>query len=52
VWGPQGSVLGLLFFFVYVNDKVRVSKELGFVLFAKDTNVFAAESEGSEPIGD
>jgi hypothetical protein len=49
---PQGSVLGLLFFLVYVNDKVRVSEELGFVLFADDTNLFAADSEGSESVGD
>jgi hypothetical protein len=48
----SGSVLGLLFFLVYVNDKVRVSEELGFFLFADDTNLFAAESEGSEPVGD
>ena len=37
---PQGSVLGPLFFIVYVNDMVRVSKELELVLFADDTNIF------------
>ena len=31
----------------YFNDMVRVSKELGFVLFADDTNIFA---EGRDPV--
>ena len=29
------------FFLVYVNDMVRVSRDLEFVLFADDTNLFA-----------
>jgi hypothetical protein len=44
----QGSVLGPLFFLLHVNDMVRATGELGFVLFADDTNLFA---EGQDPAG-
>ena len=43
---PQGSVLGPLFFILYVNDMVRACEGLDLVLFADDTNIFA---EGSNP---
>jgi hypothetical protein len=42
---PQGSVLGPLFFLVYV--MLKASGELGFVLFADDANLFA---EGEDPV--
>jgi hypothetical protein len=45
---PQGSVLGPLFFLLYVNNMARATEELGFVLFADDTNLFA---EGQDPAG-
>jgi hypothetical protein len=48
VWVPQSSVLGPLFFLLYVNDMARANGELGFVLFADDTNLFA---EGRDPAG-
>ena len=37
----QGSVLGPLLFLIYINVMVRVSRDLGFVLFADNSNIFA-----------
>ena len=42
---PQGSVLGPLFFLLYVNDMVKACPELELVLFADDTNIFAQGKE-------
>jgi hypothetical protein len=44
----QGSVFGPLFFLLYVNDMARATRELGFVLFADYTNLFA---EGQDLAG-
>ena len=43
---PQGSVLGPLFFILYVNDMARACKGLELVLFADDTSSFA---RGKDP---
>ena len=37
---PQGSILGLLLFLLYVNDLHHASKLLNPILFADDTNLF------------
>jgi hypothetical protein len=37
---PQGSVLGMLFFIIYMNDLCSKMTRSNFILFADDINIF------------
>ena len=41
---PQGSILGPLFFLLYINDICTVSKLTKFILFADDTHMFYTDN--------
>ena len=37
---PQGSILGLLFFRIFINDLVNSSKMLSFLMYADNTTIY------------
>ena len=39
------SILGLLFFLLYINDLCNVSKTIELILFADDTNIFYSHKD-------
>ena len=45
---PQGSVLRLLLFLIYINDLIECSKVSCFVLFADDSNIFVSGKSYNE----
>jgi hypothetical protein len=48
---PQGSILGPLFFIVYINDLANISKVTESLLFADDTSIFYSHADTDQSRG-
>ena len=48
MWGPQGSVLGLLLFIAFANDICNAFELLFYILYADDTAVLLKGKEFRE----
>jgi hypothetical protein len=48
---PQGSILGPLFFIVYINDLANISKVTESLLFADDTSIFYPHADTDQRRG-
>lgn len=45
---PQGSILGLFLFNIYINDLVNINNQAKFCIYADDTSVFVSARTGDE----
>ena len=45
LWSTQGSILGPLFFLIYINDLAKISTKLFTLMFADDTSIFISGSD-------